>query len=327
MSQPRIILTAGEPAGIGPELVCKLVQQAWPAKLSVVADPDLLQNTAKQINLSLPEHLSIIPVPLASPTTPGQLNPANATYVIKTLEVAAALAQQQHVDAIVTGPVHKGIINQADIPFSGHTEFFAQYCNVPKTVMLFVIEPDASLTTAPLLSLKVALATVHLPLKQVAAHITQDNLRSTLTILQTGLQQYFHFTTPRIAVCGLNPHAGENGYLGQEEIEIITPLLVELRQQGYQLIGPLPADTAFTPHALQQADVVLAMYHDQALPVVKCLGFGHAVNMTLGLPFLRTSVDHGTALDIAGKNKADVGSFAAALRLAINVATPPLLND
>ncbi|OGT36968.1 MAG: 4-hydroxythreonine-4-phosphate dehydrogenase PdxA [Gammaproteobacteria bacterium RIFCSPHIGHO2_12_FULL_37_14] len=322
MTVPRLLITPGEPAGIGPDITIRIAQQAWPAELVVVADPALLEERAQQIGLPLrlsecdteqiitphqPGNLKIIPVELNAISQAGKLNPEHAKYVIQTLEKAASLCQQKKANAMVTGPVHKGVLNQAGIPFIGHTEFFANYCHVPQTVMLFVVN-----------NLKIALATTHLPLSQVSSAITKTRLQTVLTVLQSEIQKWFHLSSPRILVCGLNPHAGENGYLGREEIDIITPVIEELRQQQYHITGPLPADTIFTPKYLQQADVVLAMYHDQALPLVKYLGFGNAVNVTLGLPFLRTSVDHGTAVDIAGTQSVDPSSMAAAVELAIN---------
>lgn len=319
----RIVLTPGEPAGIGPDITLAIAQLKWPVELIVIADPDLLQQRARALGLPLqlhpyneqmaiphqPGQLSIYPVALAEPATPGILNPRNASCVIRTLEIAADLVMAKKADAIVTGPVHKGVINQAGTVFSGHTEFFAQYCGIPKTVMLFVVD-----------QLKVALATTHLPLADVPSAITTENLRAVLTILHDELKQKFGITEPRIAVCGLNPHAGENGYLGREEIDIIAPLLKQLRTEHYNVNGPLPADTIFTPQQLEHTDAVLAMYHDQALPLVKYVGFNHAVNVTLGLPFVRTSVDHGTALDLAGSGRADAGSLQAAIKLAIQLS-------
>jgi len=255
-----------------------------------------------------PGTLKILPVPTAVPVIIGQLNSQNADYVMQTLRTAAALCLQQQAHAIVTGPVHKAIINQAKIHFTGHTEFFAHYCNVPHTVMLFVVD-----------SLKVALATTHLPLSAVPAAVTRNALHTTLITLHAGLKTHFAIPSPRILVCGLNPHAGENGYLGHEEKEIIEPLLKACQEEGYDFQGPFAADTVFTPQQLAKGDVVLAMYHDQALPLVKYLGFGHAVNVTLGLPFIRTSVDHGTALDVAGTGRADPGSLQAAIELALRL--------
>lgn len=313
-------MTPGEPAGIGPDITIQIAQQSWPFEWIAITDPDLLLQRAKEIGLPLkimevslqdadtphqPGTLRILPVKLNSRVQAGKLNTQHAGYVLETLTLAAKSCLEKKAQAVVTGPVHKGIINSAGIPFTGHTEFFAQQCGAAHTVMLFVVN-----------ELKVALATTHLPLAEVSSHITQKNLRMTIEILIQGLRQQFNIVSPRILVCGLNPHAGESGYLGKEEIEIISPLLNELRAQGYQLEGPLPADTIFTPKQLSRAHAVLAMYHDQALPLVKYLGFGHAVNVTLGLPFIRTSVDHGTALDIAGTGTADSGSLAAALQLA-----------
>lgn len=319
----RILITPGEPAGIGPDITVQIAQQTWPTELIVIADPNLLKKRAQDLGLPLklvecnlskpaaphqPGTLKIIPIALNAEAQAGHLNVANASYVLRTLEEAATLCQQKTDCAIVTGPVHKEIINQAGIEFSGHTEFFAKFCHVPHTVMLFVVN-----------DLKVALATTHLPLAKVSAAITKERLRLVLSILNNELKNKFQIASPRILVCGLNPHAGEGGYLGREEIETITPLLNELRKEGFTLQGPLPADTLFTPKYLQQADAVLAMYHDQALPLVKYIGFGNAVNVTLGLPFVRTSVDHGTAIDIAGTGKADAGSMRAAINLAIKL--------
>jgi len=319
----RLLITPGEPAGIGPDVVLHVAQKSWPAELVVIADPELLIDRAKQIGLPLqliechldqraqPHEagtLKILPIKLNSHSVPGQLNPNNADYVVRTLETAALLCTKKDASAIVTGPVHKGVINDAGIAFTGHTEFFAHYCHVPQTVMLFVIN-----------EMKVALATTHLPLAKVPQAITKERLRSTLSILHHALQRDFHVASPRLLVSGLNPHAGERGYLGREEIDIIIPVLDELRRQHYDIEGPLPADTLFTPKYLQRADAVLAMYHDQALPLVKYLGFGQAVNVTLGLPFIRTSVDHGTALDIAGTKKVDAGSMEAAVALSIKI--------
>jgi 4-hydroxythreonine-4-phosphate dehydrogenase len=320
-AQPTsIVITPGEPAGIGPDITIQIAQQSWPCQLTVVADPDLLLQRAKQLGLPLrlntsgqcethqPGTLNIIPVSLNVPADPGVLNPANASYVLQTLVIAAELCNKKMANAIVTGPVHKGVINQANIPFTGHTEFFAHACKVEHTVMLFVVD-----------ELKVALATTHIPLAKVPHAITRERLLLVISILNSELKQKFHIQAPRILVCGLNPHAGEGGYLGREEIEVIAPTLRELQEQHYIINGPLPADTIFTPQNLKQADVVLAMYHDQALPVVKYAGFGHAVNVTLGLPFIRTSVDHGTAIGIAGSGGADAGSMCAALELAIKM--------
>lgn len=317
----RIVLTPGEPAGVGPDLVLGLANRDWPVELVVVADPALLQARAKQLGLSvrlLPYDASATPRPqaagtltlaavsLAEPAIAGKLNVANGPYVLATLQRAAAGALSGEFAALVTGPVHKGVINEAGVPFSGHTEFFAEQAGCDQVVMMLATE-----------GLRVALATTHLPLSQVAAAITPAGLTRTLQILHGGLQRQFGLPRPRILVCGLNPHAGEGGHLGREELEIIGPVLEQLRLQGMELLGPLPADTLFQDKYLQRADAVLAMYHDQGLPVLKYKGFGRAVNITLGLPFIRTSVDHGTALDLAGTGQADMGSLLTALDQAL----------
>lgn len=325
MNPPRILMTPGEPAGIGPDVTLALAADAWHAELVVVADPELLQQRAAQLNLPLalniidldnqpslhqPGTLNIVPVSLNNPVVAGQLDKANADYVIRTLTTAANLCQAKKAAAIVTAPVNKEVINAAGIPFPGHTEFFAELAHVPHTVMLFVTP-----------TMKVALVTTHLPLKNVPAAITKELVQLTLSTLRQGLKEQFQLSDPNIFVCGLNPHAGEGGYLGREEIDVITPALDELRKAGYCLHGPLPADTIFTPKYLAQADVILSMYHDQALPVVKSLSFGHSVNVTLGLPYIRTSVDHGTALDLAGTGLAEADSLRTALQLAIQLSS------
>lgn len=315
----RILITAGEPAGIGPEIVIKLAQLDYADQLIVCASPSLLKETAQQLQLPLTltefdpkqspathrkAHLWVVPVELETPATAGRLNQANAQYVIRTLEIAHQLAEDKAVDAILTGPVHKGIINEAGLTFTGHTEFFAQKSNVDKVVMMLATE-----------GLRVALATTHLPLKAVPDAITPQLLNQVIRILIQDLQSKFALERPKILVCGLNPHAGEDGHLGSEEIETIIPTLERLRAEvNAELIGPVPADTAFQPKFLQQVDTVLAMYHDQGLPTLKYKGFGKAINLTLGLPYIRTSVDHGTGLDIAGKNLADIGSMQYALQ-------------
>jgi 4-hydroxythreonine-4-phosphate dehydrogenase len=321
----RIAITAGEPAGIGPDLIIEVAQRSWPCELVVVADPDLLIQRAQQLQLPLTlntfdknkkpavtqeGHLTILPATLNKPCKPGILDKANSAYVLHTLRKAVEGCEQELFAAMVTAPVHKGIINDAGITFSGHTEFLAALTYTPQVVMLLA---------AP--SLRVALATTHLPLSQVPSHITVHGLQNTLRILHSDLVTRFSIANPRIYVCGLNPHAGEGGYLGREEIDIISPALDTLRKEGMDLIGPLPADTLFTPPYLSNADAVLAMYHDQGLPVLKNIGFGQSVNITLGLPIIRTSVDHGTALDLAGTGKADAGSLIAAIDMAIELAT------
>jgi 4-hydroxythreonine-4-phosphate dehydrogenase len=325
---PRILITPGEPAGIGPDILIQLSQEVWPAELVAVCDPALLVERAKLLNLPLqleeinledlidaspsgPQQLKVIPVKLLSPCTPGILNKDNALYVVECLKIAADYCLQQKAAAMVTGPVQKSIINAAGIPFSGHTEFLAERCHVPHSIMLFVTD-----------KMKVALATTHIPLSKVAEHITENLLLTTLQLLHSELQKKFFIANPTILVAGLNPHAGEHGHLGREEIEVMTPALNKLRSAGIQAIGPLPADTIFTEKYLAQADAILAMYHDQALPIVKYQGFSNAVNFTLGLPIIRTSVDHGTALDLAGTLKANPDSLKAALNLAIEMTSP-----
>lgn len=321
----RIGVTPGEPAGIGPDLVIKLAQQDWPVELIACANADMLQQRAALLGLPLqlraydvnatpqPQTagtLTIVDFPLAESVIAGQLNAANGEYVVDTLRYAGERAISGEFAAIVTGPVHKGIINRAGIPFSGHTEFFALQSETPNVVMMLATE-----------GLRVALATTHIPLAYVAKAITADRLTKVISILHQDLQQKFAIAAPRIYVCGLNPHAGEEGHLGREELDIITPTLEQLRQQGMNLIGPLPADTLFQPKYLNDADAVLAMYHDQGLPVLKHMGFGRSVNISLGLPLIRTSVDHGTALDLAGTGTADAGSLFHALNQAILLAT------
>ncbi|WP_288473642.1 4-hydroxythreonine-4-phosphate dehydrogenase PdxA [uncultured Pantoea sp.] len=322
-SNARVVITPGEPAGIGPDLTVQLAQQAWPVELVVCASPALLQQRAAQLGLPLtlrpyqpgvaaePQQagsLTILPVETAEPVTPGTLCVANSDYVLTTLAHACDGCLSGEFAALITGPVHKGVINDAGIAFTGHTEFFADRAGGHRVVMMLATE-----------ALRVALATTHLPLKDVAAAVTRDCLHEVITILHRDLQQKFAIAKPHIYVCGLNPHAGEGGHMGREEIETITPALDELRQQGIRLTGPLPADTLFQPKYLQHADAVLAMYHDQGLPVLKFQGFGRAVNITLGLPFIRTSVDHGTALELAGLGQAEPGSFITALNLAITM--------
>ncbi|MBA0209963.1 4-hydroxythreonine-4-phosphate dehydrogenase PdxA [Pectobacterium brasiliense] len=322
-STPRVVITPGEPAGIGPDLVIALAQQAWPVELVICADPDLLLSRALQLSMPLtlrgyqpgqpaqPQQAgSLTILPIAAPATiiPGQLNVANSAYVVETLARACDGCLNGEFAALITGPVHKGIINDAGVPFSGHTEFFADRSRCDRVVMMLATE-----------ELRVALATTHLPLAAVSAAITRQSLHEVITILHHDLQTKFGIAQPQIYVCGLNPHAGEGGHMGREELDVINPALDKLRQQGITLVGPLPADTLFQPKYLQHADAVLAMYHDQGLPVLKYQGFGRAVNITLGLPFIRTSVDHGTALELAATGSADPGSFITALNLAIKM--------
>jgi len=321
---PLLALTPGEPAGIGPELCIQLAHtHHFPFPLVVIADPALLQARAAllRVPLQIREYqpgaspaparkgeLLVLPVPLAVPSEPGHPDAANAAYVMATLDRATQGCMAGEFNALVTGPVQKSLLNEAGYAFSGHTEYLAERAGVPRVVMM--------LATA---GLRVALATTHQPLATVSASITQPLLREVLTILHHDLQMKFGIAQPRLVVAGLNPHAGEGGHLGREEIEIINPVLAELRAQGMQLLGPLPADTLFTPKYLDRADAVLAMYHDQGLPVLKYKGFGQAVNITLGLPFIRTSVDHGTALDLAGSGAADSGSLLTAVETALQM--------
>ncbi|EPC5194618.1 4-hydroxythreonine-4-phosphate dehydrogenase PdxA [Edwardsiella piscicida] len=319
----RIVITPGEPAGVGPDLIVQLAQRPWPAELVVCADPSLLEARARALGLpltlrrydpALPAQaqqaatLTVLPIPLEADVIPGELNVANGNYVVATLARACDGCLNGEFAALVTGPVHKGIINDAGVPFTGHTEFFADRSGCPRVVMMLASE-----------RLRVALATTHLPLQEVPAAITPQTLREVITILDADLRRRFGLHQPHIYVCGLNPHAGEGGHMGREELDIIIPTLDALRASGIRLTGPLPADTLFQPKYLDDADAVLAMYHDQGLPVLKYQGFGHAVNITLGLPFIRTSVDHGTALDLAASGQAQPGSFITALNLAIEM--------
>jgi 4-hydroxythreonine-4-phosphate dehydrogenase len=322
----RLALTPGEPAGVGPELCVHLAQRDWPATLVAYADPDLLRERADGLGLTVelqpfepqrpaaPQRagtLTVAEVPLPGPSRPGRLDPGNAGYVLDTLRQATAACLAGDVAGLVTGPVHKGVINDAGIAFTGHTEFLAGLTGGHPVMML----------ACP--GLRVALATTHLPLAAVPAALDATTLERVLRVLVTDLRARFGLPRPRVLVCGLNPHAGEGGHLGREEIDVIVPLLERLRDEGMELTGPLPADTAFTPPTLAGHDAVLAMYHDQGLPVLKHLGFGRAVNVTLGLPIVRTSVDHGTALDLAGSGRADPGSLVAAVETALElVATP-----
>jgi 4-hydroxythreonine-4-phosphate dehydrogenase len=317
---PALALTAGEPAGIGPELCLAIAARPWKARLVAIGSLDLLRETAARLELRVTPRavaeprahrageLQVIDVPLPAPVFPGRPDTRNAGAVLETLRRAAGGCLEGRFDGMVTAPVHKGIINEAGHAFSGHTEFLAGLTG-GRPVMLLVAG-----------TLRVALATTHLPLSEVPAAINREDLCAVLRVLHAELRAVFGIAAPRILVAGLNPHAGEGGHLGDEEIRVIAPALADLRAEGLQLEGPLPADTLFTPQRLANADAVLAMYHDQGLPVLKYAGFGRAVNITLGLPLLRTSVDHGTALDIAGMGKADPGSLVAAVELALEFA-------
>ena len=320
---PRIVLTPGEPAGIGPDLTLTIALRAWPAQIVVMADPELLANRAQELNLAVdiqrpssrprphqPGSLPVHPVRLRKPARSGELATENATYVLDSLTEAVDGCLRDEYDALVTGPVHKGIINDAGIPFTGHTEYLAQLSQCSRPVMLLA---------AP--GLRIALVTTHLRLAEVSTAIERQNVEEVLTILIRELRSRFGLARPRVNVCGLNPHAGEGGHLGREEMEVIEPALEAVRARvDAHIEGPVPADTAFTPDRLAAVDAVLTMYHDQGLPVLKHMGFGRAVNVTLGLPFIRTSVDHGTALELAGTGRADPGSLEAALETAIEMA-------
>ncbi len=319
---PRIVLTSGEPAGIGPELCLAIASRPLECELVCLADLDLLRERAQALSLPVelreyrggggrhtPGALVVAHQPLVAPSVPGRLDARNAPYVLDMLARACDGASSGEFDALVTAPVHKGIINDAGIAFTGHTEYFAERTHSPRPVMM--------LATG---ALRVALATTHLPLKAVSDAISTASLCEILAVMDRDLARRWGIRRPRIAVCGLNPHAGEGGHLGDEEIRVIAPAIARMRERGLTLTGPVPADTAFLPRALERCDAVLAMYHDQGLPVIKHAGFESAVNITLGLPILRTSVDHGTALDLAGTGRAHDGSLAAALELAVKLA-------
>lgn len=301
-----IVYTAGEPAGIGADIFLKYVSENDCSNVLVIADEKMLAERAEQLKIPFRKNFQIHSVECAAPVVPGKLNPHNSTYVLKTLEIAGKICKENpSTHAWVTGPVQKSVINEAGFAFSGHTDWLKNFAGVPETLMLFANQ-----------HLKMALLTTHIPLSEVPKKITAERLKSTLLLLHRELQAKFKIKNPRILVCGLNPHAGENGYLGREEIDIMIPVMETLRQENFSLIGPAPADTAFTDFSLAQCDAVLTMYHDQGLPVLKTLNFFDTVNITLGLPFIRTSVDHGTALDLAGTGKADARNVAAAFRMA-----------
>lgn len=318
----RIAITSGEPAGIGPDLCLMLAEKVLDADITILGDIDMLSSRAKQLKLDVdlipydekthsgPKQLSVLHVASTNPVTAGVLNPNNSQYVLNTLSEAITGCKNDTFDAIVTAPVHKGVINEAGVDFTGHTEFLAKQTNTDQVVMMLVGG-----------GLRVALATTHLPLSQVASAINKTELEKTIRILYADLVSKFNIANPRILVSGLNPHAGEGGYLGNEEITTINPVLEKLRQEGMQLIGALPADTLFTEQHLKHTDAVLAMYHDQGLSVLKYASFGKGVNITLGLPIIRTSVDHGTALDLAGTGNINIGSMLAATNLAIEIAS------
>ncbi|WEK09486.1 MAG: 4-hydroxythreonine-4-phosphate dehydrogenase PdxA [Candidatus Pseudomonas colombiensis] len=325
MKPQRFALTPGEPAGIGPDLCLLLASQPQPHPLIAITSRDLLLERAAQLGVAvrlLPVTLDSLPdapapagslyvwdTALANRVITGQLDQANAAFVLETLTRAGQGCLDGHFAGMITAPVHKGVINDAGIAFSGHTEFLADLTHAPQVVMMLATH-----------GLRVALVTTHLPLREVADAITAERLERVTRILHADLRDKFGIAQPRILVCGLNPHAGESGHLGHEEIDIIEPTLERLRNEGMDLRGPLPADTLFNPKYLEHCDAVLAMYHDQGLPVLKYKGFGAAVNVTLGLPIIRTSVDHGTALDLAGSGNIDTGSLQVALETAYQMA-------
>ena len=319
----KIIITTGEPAGIGPDVVLTAASRAWHAHLIAVGDRGLLSARAEALGLSvhfvpysstdvakphIPGELPLIDIPLHHDCQPGVLNPANARYVLAQLDLAISLCGAKEAGAMVTAPVQKSVINDAGIVFKGHTEYLAEATSTPHVVMMLASG-----------DLRVALATTHLPLAAVPGAITREHLEKTLTVLHSDLINRFGISEPTVTVLGLNPHAGEAGHLGREEIDVITPVCEAFRERGFRVEGPLPADSAFIPAIRSKTDAYLAMYHDQGLPVLKALGFQGAVNITLGLPFTRTSVDHGTALDLAGAGNADAGSLTAAIEMAIGL--------
>ena len=318
---PVIALTTGEPAGIGPDLALMLAREALPARVVMIGDQDLLAQRSRLLGMQTdlrrysvadsapPGTAEVEHVPLAREACAGRLDPENGRYVLATLDRAIAGCLSGEFDAMVTAPVHKGAINDAGFPFTGHTEYLADRTGTAHVVMMLVGG-----------GLRVALATTHLALADVPKAITHVNLAATLRVLNAGLIEQFGVASPRILVAGLNPHSGESGHLGREEIEVIEPVIRTLSAEGFLLEGPIPADTLFVPERLQRADCALAMYHDQGLPVLKYASFGRGVNVTLGLPLVRTSVDHGTALDLAGTGRAEAGSLFEALRMAVEIA-------
>lgn len=310
---PTIAITSGEPAGIGPDICLALAARHFPARLVVLGDRQLLAERARQLGLSI-DGLVIEHIPLRAPCQPGVLNAANAAYVLDLLDRAIAGCRSGEYAAMVTAPVHKGIINDAGIAFTGHTEYLAENTGTRRVVMMLADLHGNS-------GLRVALATTHLALKDVAAAITREELTTTLRILHADLVNKFGISNPRILVAGLNPHAGEDGHMGREEIDVIAPVIESLKAEGMDLVGPLPADTLFTKNCLAGSHAQLAMYHDQGLAVLKFAAFDEGVNITLGLPIIRTSVDHGTALDLAGTGRANAQSLFAAIDAALQMST------
>jgi 4-hydroxythreonine-4-phosphate dehydrogenase len=307
-NKPRIAVTSGEPAGIGPDICLRLAEREWPAQLVVLGDRDLLSERARKLGLDA-SRLEIHHIPLQKSALAARLDVANAPYVLNLLDAALAGCVSGEFAAMVTAPVHKGVINDAGIPFTGHTEYLADKTTTPRVVMMLAGA-----------GLRVALATTHLALKDVASAITQDELETTLRIVHADLRCKFGISQPRILVAGLNPHAGEGGHMGREEIEVIVPVIAKLNAEGMHLVGPLPADTLFTKNVLAGSDAQVAMYHDQGLVVLKYAAFDEGINVTLGLPIIRTSVDHGTALDLAGTGQASPSSLFAAVEAAIDMA-------
>lgn len=311
--QPVIVVTSGEPAGIGPDIALALARHPFNARIVILGDRDLIAARAAALGLSSTADLQIVHVPLRAPCVAGKLNPVNAAYVLELLDRAIAGCVSGEYAAMVTAPVHKGVINDAGIPFTGHTEYLAEKTGTKRVVMMLA---DASGSSG----LRVALATTHLPLRAVSDALTHDSLTTTLRILHADLVAKFGIPQPRILVAGLNPHAGEDGHLGREEIDVITPVIESLKREGMDIVGPLPADTLFTPHCLVGSHAQLAMYHDQGLAVLKYAAFDTGINVTLGLPIVRTSVDHGTALDLAGTGRANAQSLFAAVQAALDMS-------
>lgn len=322
---PRIVLCTGEPAGIGPDIVIDVINHPFSAELIAIADPQLLARRANLLGRPFrlqdydpaaaparhePGTLKLVPLPAKKDVAPGIPVTCNGEYILESIRQAVQGCLQGEFQAMVTAPVNKAVINQAGIPFTGHTEFIAELCGVAQPVMMLMND-----------SLRVALVTTHVPLAQVTSCLTRERLQQVITVVNHDMQQRMGIKNPRLLVCGLNPHAGEDGFLGREEIEVITPVLETLRSAGVAVTGPVPADTAFTPARLRHIDAVISMYHDQGLPVLKAQGFGEIVNVTLGLPLIRTSVDHGTALELAGTGKARSNSLRAAILCAINMAS------
>ena len=309
-SPAPIAYTLGEPAGIGADIILQLAEQRDLSNIVVLGDEQLLSARAKQLNLSISDSLQIKHIPVNKPFVSGKPDTDNVSGVLNMLDAAIDGCLTGEFSAMVTGPLHKGVINDAGVDFSGHTEYLAERTKAPLPVMMLATS-----------SLRVALVTTHLPLKDVSGAITQKLIMQICEIIDHDFRSKYAIDKPALLVCGLNPHAGEDGHLGMEEIEVITPALNKLRDKGINVIGPLPADTLFTPKYLESADIAVAMYHDQGLPVLKSQGFGEAANITLGLPIIRTSVDHGTAFDLAGTGQAETGSLATAINVAFDMAS------